>query len=1598
MILRSLLIVALISVTTLSLSAQKETRIPAGSQVVEVRNAVYSDVSIPLREMKPVKTHFWNKWKPEQERQIPNKFRTVSSPAVIDEAVQSSYNVGNKVTTVAPIQNFNGLNNGNNPGRYTPPDPAGDVGPNHYVQAVNCMLQMFTKTGTSVYGPVQTSTIWSGFSGNWDGHNDGDAIILYDENADRWIISQFAIDCAGTPYTEYQMVAVSTSPDPTGSYYRYAFQFDYMPDYGKLGVWNDGYYLSMNRFNTNSGSTPFVGAGACVMERSKMLIGDPTARMVYFKTENLGGSGSSAGYNCYSMLPSDCDGTFPAAGTPNYFTYVDPSAELRIWALHADWTTPANSTFTYVTKLNVAAYTELGSVAQLGTSLHLDGLGDRLMFRNQYRNFGSYETFVTCHNVSVSGVAGMRWYEYRKTGSTFSLYQQSTYAPGDGKSRWMGSIAMNASGDIGIAYSVSSSSMNPSIYFTGRKASDPLNQLTIPEGIIQTGTASMTGTYTRWGDYTAMSIDPSDNQTFWTVQEYVGTYGGSYPWSTKIASFKFANTPLVTTVAATGITGSAATLNGTVNPNGYATNYYFEWGTTAGYGSVTSTTAAGSGNTAVAVNAPISGLIGGTTYHFRIVGVNSEGTSYGNDLTFTPGAAVVTTTAVTGLTLTGATSGGNVTTDGGSPITARGVCWATTINPVVTGNHTTDGTGTGIFVSSIGGLTSNTTYHVRAYATNGSGTYYGDDLVFTTLCGVFTLPFTESFSTTTIPGCWTNVDNQGSGQIWQFGTISGQSPNPALTGNYAYLNSDAYGSGNSQNADLISPTIDMTSFSSVNLQFKHYFKSYSGSSASVSYSVNNGATWTVIQTFTTTSSANPVTFNQAIAAVAGQPAVKFKWNYTGNYGYYWGIDDISITGTSSVSLTVTPGNQNVTDPAGTTPFAVTTTAAWTATSNSAWCTVTPSGTGNGTLTATYTANTGGSSRVANITVAVTGAPPVIVTVTQAGTSPTLSVSPPNQNVTATAGNTSFTVTSNSAWTVGSNAAWCTVTPSGNGNGTITATYTQNIPITSRTANITVTVTGLAPVLVSVTQAAGSPTLAVTPQNQNVSAAAGNTNFSVTSNSSWTVSSNSAWCTVTPSGTSDGTIVATYTLNPLTTSRIANITVTVAGVSPVVVTVTQSGSAPSLSVTPGNQNVAAMAGNTSFTITSNSAWTAVSNSAWCTPTPSGTGNGIIGAPYEENTSLSGRVAEITVTVAGLAPVVVTVTQAGAAPSLSVTPININVSAAAGTADYSVLTNAPIWTASSNTFWCNVTPSGNGNGTMVATYEANTSLNERISYLAISVPGAPNANVTLTQAAAEPFLTVDPHTQSVGIAAGSVSFTVSSNMNWTASSSAPWCTITNAGSGNGIIVANFDENTFASDRTVDITVNATGITPVSATVTIFQQGPSAALSVEPAVQTVTDPSGSTSFDVIANTSWTCSSDASWCQPTTSGSGNGTITAIFEQNLTPVIRTATLEVLGAGTFPATVKVMQLPSFVSIKDNPKNELQVYPNPTTGLFVISSAAASMFEMQVTILDSKGQVVIAKHCSGANSYNFDLSQSASGNYFVKIETGGKVHIMKIVVQ
>ena len=1332
---RSLFFIALIMMAFLAGTASGQNQ-KRGNNTVRIKCAdgietyyskpLYFDISPPLRDLvnMPVR-----KGKNKERNEVPNYVNnmegTVPANFTQDPVWQKTDATSNAPLTNGPIVNIEGI--GNLDG-LMPPDTQGDVGLDYYIQVINLHFAVYPKTGsgTPVLGPVLLHTLWTGIGSPWEGTDSGDPIVLYDQAAGRWLISQFSLpNYPSGPFG--QLVAISTTSDPTGTWYRYVYNFNgIMPDYPKFGVWPDGYYMSMNQFYGAS------GPAACAWERSKMLTGDPSAGFIYKNCSSAGGV----------MQPSDWDGLpAPPSNSPNYFAFFTGSS-LKIWSFVVDWTTPTNSTIGETSSMTPATFSSYfcsasrgRCIPQPGTSYKLETLSDRLMYRLQYRNFGSYQTMVTSHTVNVdgNGQAGCRWYELRNTGSGWTIYQQGTYAP-DAPNRWMPSVAMNGSGDIGLGYSVSdATSTYPSIRYTGRRAADPLGTMTIPEQTIIAGTGSQTYSGAgRWGDYSGMAVDPTDDLTFWYTTEYVQTTG-DWSWQTRIASFKFSNNPAVTTTAPSGVTTTTATLNGTINPNGLASTYHFEWGTSTSYGTNTTVTSAGSGSTTINVNVGITGLAGGTTYHFRLVGVNAEGTTNGNDMSFTPGAAVVTTTAASAITLTGATTGGNVLADGGGTVTARGICWSTTANPTTAGSHTTDGAGLGTYTSTLTGLTASTLYHIRAYATNSFGTWYGADLTFTTLCGIYSLPFSESFTNTTIPTCWSQVDHQGNGQIWQFGVIT-SAGHPNLTGNYAYLNSDAYGSGSSQNADLLSPVLNCTTFNNITLQFNHYFQAYSGSSGTLSYSINGGSSWTTIQTFTSSTS-NPAAFNQVIAAAANQPSVQFRWNYIGSFGWWWGIDDISITGTLTNTLAVTPANQNVPQsPAGSTTFNVTSNTSWNASSNQTWCTVNPSGTGNGTITANYSINTGVGNRVATITVTATSAPTQTVTVTQAGIPATLGVTPSNQNVPYTpAGSTTFNVTSNTSWTVASDQTWCTVNPTGTGNGTITANYPVYTGTTIRVANVTVTVTGLPPVNVTVTQAASPGTLTVTPSNLNVSFMAGMVDFAVASNASWTTSSNASWCTTTPSGTGNGTMTATYTENTALSPRIATLTVTATGITPVSVTVTQDAAVPNLNVTPSNQNVPATpAGATTFNVTSNSGYTIASDQTWCTVPPAGTGNQTVSATYTENTGVSQRIANITFTVTGLPPVIVTVTQSGTTATLSVTPSNQNVPYIAGSTSFSVTSNSS-WTATKDSAWLSITPSGGtGNGTITASYIQNPYHVSRVATVTVTVAGLTPQLVTVTQA--------------------------------------------------------------------------------------------------------------------------------------------------------------------------------------------------------------------------------------------------------------------------
>jgi hypothetical protein len=440
-----------------------------------------------------------------------------------DPALQAS--VGPAVATTPGI-GFAGVGNGDYGfvPNAAPPDTNLAVGSTQVVQWVNESFAVFDKaTGALVLGPVPGNTLWRGFGGGCETNNDGDPIVQYDKAANRWVLTQFSVST--TPFL--QCVAVSTTADATGTYARYAFSYGntQFNDYPKLGVWPDAYYITFNIFN--NGRT-FAGSKVCAYDRAAMLAGAPATQQCVQLSSAFGG-----------LLPSDLDGaTAPPAGSPNYLVAFGTNA-LNVWKFHVDWANPANTALTGPASLAVAAFTAACNggtcIPQPGTRQQLDSLADRLMYRLAYRNRAGVESLVVNHSITAGSSVGVRWYELRVAGGAVSVAQQGTYAP-DAAFRWMGSIAMDKVGNIALGYSKSSSTIFPSIAITGRVPGDPPGTLQA-ETVVKAGAGSQGRRLARWGDYSAMSVDPVDDCTFWYTTEYLKA-SGTFNWSTWITSFK----------------------------------------------------------------------------------------------------------------------------------------------------------------------------------------------------------------------------------------------------------------------------------------------------------------------------------------------------------------------------------------------------------------------------------------------------------------------------------------------------------------------------------------------------------------------------------------------------------------------------------------------------------------------------------------------------------------------------------------------------------------------------------------------------------------------------------------------------------------------------------------------------------------------------------------------------------------------------------------------------------------------------------------------------------------------------------------------------
>jgi hypothetical protein len=465
-----------------------------------------------------------------------------------------------------------------------PSDNSLAVGPNHVFQIVNTRMAIFTKkgkqyaqTGKVLYGPVATNTIFKGFGGACEATNNGDAVVRYDQLANRWLVvmptfrrgavrpdqpqpgrsgEPAQVSAPGKadqpgpavrlfspavqlnqppqprgqppapgPQGPYSMCyAISVGPDPFGPYYRYEFLRALFPDYPRPAIWPDGYYIP-----TSTGDE-VIQKHACVADRAKMLKGEPaTEQCVIIDGANFL---NNADIDGQSLPPPGEPNIMMAAGGTQLRKIMEDDAIL-VWKFHVDWNNPANTKVNGPERIAVAPYHYLcdgqltNCVPQPGTDRRLDAQGDKIMARLVYRRIGKRESIVAVHSVNTSAGGGVRWYEFRiKKDRSVGLYQQGTYAP-EGSYRWMASPAMDRRGNIGIGYSFGGTPNFAGQRFAARLRNDPPGQLTLRETVLVQGEAAQTSTL-RWEDYTQTAMDPSDDCTIWYVGDYIKKDAAGY--------------------------------------------------------------------------------------------------------------------------------------------------------------------------------------------------------------------------------------------------------------------------------------------------------------------------------------------------------------------------------------------------------------------------------------------------------------------------------------------------------------------------------------------------------------------------------------------------------------------------------------------------------------------------------------------------------------------------------------------------------------------------------------------------------------------------------------------------------------------------------------------------------------------------------------------------------------------------------------------------------------------------------------------------------------------------------------------------------------
>ncbi|MEZ4857935.1 MAG: GEVED domain-containing protein [Flavobacteriaceae bacterium] len=515
---RTLLLFMLIFVGHLSFSQEK-------TPPSEIINGTFLGKTIPLSEFPTIQN---------QEYRI-NEIKIIENNLRTHEKVNpNAYPLNGKdplrqmqvggITTMPIEENFDGLASGE-AGGFTPPDPTGAAGPNHYINAVNVALKIFDKQGNVLAGPTDLGS----FLGS--GNNSGDPIVMYDHLADRYFVSQFGAA------SNSLVLGVSDTSDPTGAYNVYQFILDAFPDYPHYSIWPDGYYLTANKGGTNK---------VYVIERDVIISGGSNPQIIGFP---LPGNVQNSN-TVLSPEPANLTGTTFPAGAPGYIVYLQDDGwsgaiandHLKVWEIDVDWITPSNSFISSPAEIPLDPFDSVfapfgtGDVAQPGTGQKIDMIGGVISYAANYRSFGTHNSWVVTFNVDVDGndTSGVRWVELRNVGAAgaWSVFQEGTYAPADGHSRFMGSAAMDAAGNIGMGFNIASGTLPAGIRYTGRYNGDPLGEMTVAETTIIDGIGVQTFS-NRFGDYSHLTMDP-DNFTFWHTAEY---FAANNQWRSRVAGF-----------------------------------------------------------------------------------------------------------------------------------------------------------------------------------------------------------------------------------------------------------------------------------------------------------------------------------------------------------------------------------------------------------------------------------------------------------------------------------------------------------------------------------------------------------------------------------------------------------------------------------------------------------------------------------------------------------------------------------------------------------------------------------------------------------------------------------------------------------------------------------------------------------------------------------------------------------------------------------------------------------------------------------------------------------------------------------------------------